>query len=89
MSEKRNIKFHMSDLTPEEDAQLNKALKKTYDIIIDEFIKSKKDRAKIEIDKMTSATLYYGLKRTVKRCKLEDAVEVRGLNRGVVLVRKH
>lgn len=88
MPEKRNIKFHMTDLTPEEDDQLSNALKRTYDTILDEFLKSKKERAKIEIDNVTPATIYYGLKRAVVRRKLADAVEVRGLNRGVVLVRK-
>jgi hypothetical protein len=80
-------KFRILDVTPEEEAKLLNKVNSTYDEVIDEFLKSGKQIGKIEIDGVSSATTYYGLRRTVKRRKLEQEIKVKGLNRGVALLR--
>ena len=87
MSKYTDKKFRILDVTPEEAAKILNKVNSTYDEVIDEFLKSGKQIGKIEIDGVSSATTYYGLRRTVKRRKLEQEIKVKGLNRGVALLR--
>ena len=87
MSKYTDKKFRILDVTPEEEAKLLNKVNSTYDKVIDEFLESGKQIGKIEIDGVSSATTYYGLRRTVKRRKLEQEIKVKGLNRGVALLR--
>lgn len=87
MQQNTQSKCHLRDLTPEESAELTRrSLKSQYVRLIKEFLKSDKQIAKVETGNTPATTVYYGLRRTIEHLNVD--VEARGLNRGVVLVRK-
>jgi hypothetical protein len=65
---------------------MKRSMKHEYVKLIEEFLKSDKQIAKVETGNTPTATVYYGLRRTIEHLNVD--VEARGLNRGVVLVRR-
>lgn len=87
MAQNDENQYYLRDLTSEESkAMMMRNKKNQYVKLIEEFLKSDKQIVKVETGDTPPATVYYGLRRIVKRLGYD--VEVRGLNRGVVLVKK-